>query len=305
MFWFYHDKKIKMDRDIRPEIRLIVTEKCNYECVYCCKEGGGYGEATLEQVIELGQLVNSLGLPHIHITGGEPTLRGDLEQIISSLKLIGIENIALTTNGSRLNDKYLDRLVQAGLDELHVHFQSFNREDYGRTTGQVIEPRNIADMTVKASKRIPTRFNVPVTSINYNGVNDTLNFAYGNGIGVALLELTGSKKLKIRKREIKDLLFNWAESNEYILEQESDMNEFGELYQINGTNTTVRILPSNPNCDLTLQNPEHECKIKDNRVWIGAANGRYLYTDCMYKHPTEISLRELRERLTVKYVSSQ
>lgn len=120
-------------------LRLSVTEKCNFRCSYCLPDGYKGCPKTsflnLSEIHRLAQAFKDLGVRKIRLTGGEPTLRGDLVEIISDLKVrVGIEEVALTTNGFIL-DRIAPRLRAAGLDAINISLDSLNPRSFQKICG--------------------------------------------------------------------------------------------------------------------------------------------------------------------------
>jgi GTP 3',8-cyclase len=102
------------DRNTRPlrDLRISVTDRCNFRCTYCMpKEIFGrnfvfFGREQLlsfEEITRVTRVFAREGVSKVRLTGGEPLLRRDLEQLVAMLADIdGIVDIALTTNGSAL-----------------------------------------------------------------------------------------------------------------------------------------------------------------------------------------------------------
>ena len=97
------------------DLRISVTDRCDFRCVYCMpKEIFGRDFEflrrsqllTFEEIARLARLFAGAGVRKLRLTGGEPLLRRDLERLVEMLAAIdGIEDIALTTNGSLLARK--------------------------------------------------------------------------------------------------------------------------------------------------------------------------------------------------------
>jgi len=114
-------------------LRISVTDRCNFRCVYCMpKEGLQWLPKaeilTYEEIAEVVRQLAPLGLRRLRITGGEPTIRPDLESLIRQLKAIPeIEDIALSTNGAKL-PQMARTLREAGLDRVNMSSDSLRPE---------------------------------------------------------------------------------------------------------------------------------------------------------------------------------
>lgn len=120
-------------------LRLSVTDVCNYRCNYCLPDGYKQeGKKSFLSVSEIQQVATAFaqaGVEKIRITGGEPSLRKDLPEIISTVKSIpGIKTVALTTNGHRM-EKYIQSWAEAGLDALNVSVDSLDPRMFNTITG--------------------------------------------------------------------------------------------------------------------------------------------------------------------------
>jgi len=121
-------------------VRLSVTESCNFRCTYCLPDGtdchSRSGELTLTEIRRLITAFAKLGTKKVRITGGEPSLRKDLTEIIATCKAVpGIEKVALTTNGYRLK-RDAQAWQEAGLDAVNVSVDSLDADTFHLVTGQ-------------------------------------------------------------------------------------------------------------------------------------------------------------------------
>lgn len=135
-------------------LRLSVTEACNFRCSYCLPDGMDmsrrHNELTLPEIRTLVTSFAALGTRKVRITGGEPSLRKDLCDIIATCKAIpGIEQVALTTNGYRLNKDIAD-WKKAGLDALNVSIDSLDAATFAQHTGH----DRLADILLGVEKAI-------------------------------------------------------------------------------------------------------------------------------------------------------
>ncbi|MCP2039786.1 cyclic pyranopterin phosphate synthase [Neisseria sp. HSC-16F19] len=121
-------------------LRLSVTDLCNYRCVYCLPDGyqgkSKPDELTLPEIETLVHTFGAHGTRKIRLTGGEPTLRRDLAEIIAICKNApGIEQVALTTNAFKLA-QLAPSYRAAGLDKLNISIDSFDPEVFYQITGK-------------------------------------------------------------------------------------------------------------------------------------------------------------------------
>ena len=114
-------------------LRISVTDRCNFRCVYCMPAEGlpWLPKAEILSYEEIAAIVGQLaplGLRRLRITGGEPTIRPDLEKLIAMLRAVPeIEDIALSTNGAKLPE-LAPRLRDAGLDRINMSADSLRAD---------------------------------------------------------------------------------------------------------------------------------------------------------------------------------
>ena len=124
------------DRLGRPlrDLRISVTDRCNFRCVYCMPKevfGKDYQFLerreilTFEEIARLARIFRGLGIEKIRLTGGEPLIRRNIEQLIAQLARIPGLDLTLTTNGSSLKHK-ASALKAAGLRRITVSLDSLD-----------------------------------------------------------------------------------------------------------------------------------------------------------------------------------
>jgi len=123
-----------------PYLRLSLTEACNFRCGYCLPDGykaqGRSHFLALDEIRRLLSAFAALGMHKLRLTGGEPSVRRDLEAIIAcAAQTPGIRRIALTTNGTRLPERVAGWRA-AGLTALNVSLDSLDPERFTRITGR-------------------------------------------------------------------------------------------------------------------------------------------------------------------------
>ncbi len=134
----------KLQRPIR-DLRISVIDRCNFRCTYCMPEEE-YSKhyrfiekknwLNFNEITRLVKLFVQCGVSKVRLTGGEPLLRPNIDQLISQLKDInGIEDLALTTNGSLLGAQ-AQALKAAGLNRLTVSLDTLDSRLFQRISGK-------------------------------------------------------------------------------------------------------------------------------------------------------------------------
>jgi cyclic pyranopterin phosphate synthase len=131
--------KDKYGRQI-TDLRISVTDRCNYRCVYCRtgNEGALFSELPMEDYLRVARIFVSLGVSKVRLTGGEPLLRRDLTTLVSELaRLRTVDgarlDLAITTNGHLLA-KLAGPLAAAGLKRVTVSMDAVDAERFARIT---------------------------------------------------------------------------------------------------------------------------------------------------------------------------
>ena len=120
-------------------LRISVTDKCNFRCMYCMpEEGVDYIDhkdiLRFEEVIRICRCAVKLGIRKIKITGGEPLIRRGVCELIREINGIkGIDSITLTTNGYRLQE-FLQELKEAGVTGINVSLDTLDEERFQKIT---------------------------------------------------------------------------------------------------------------------------------------------------------------------------
>jgi cyclic pyranopterin phosphate synthase len=121
------------------DLRVSVTDRCNFRCTYCMPldeyEWINKKEIlTFEEIARLARLFVDLGVEKIRLTGGEPLVRKDLNQLVAKLAAISqLKDLCLTTNGSLLAEQ-IESLSRAGLKRVNVSIDTLDNEKFKRMT---------------------------------------------------------------------------------------------------------------------------------------------------------------------------
>ncbi|CAG9466340.1 unnamed protein product [Pedinophyceae sp. YPF-701] len=120
-------------------LRISLTEKCNLRCTYCMPPEGvdltpKPQLMSTDEVVRVASLFAEGGVSKVRLTGGEPTLRKDLVDIVSrTAALPGIEDVGITTNGIVLG-RNLDQLVDAGMTSVNISLDTLQPDRFARLT---------------------------------------------------------------------------------------------------------------------------------------------------------------------------
>jgi GTP 3',8-cyclase len=126
-----------MNRPLR-DLRISVTDRCNFRCIYCMPKevfGANYPflgrdeTLTFEEITRLGRIFAAHGVEKFRLTGGEPLVRRNIEHLVAMLvEIDGIEDVAMTTNGSLLSPKKAKALKSAGLNRITISLDSLDND---------------------------------------------------------------------------------------------------------------------------------------------------------------------------------
>jgi len=121
------------------DLRISITDRCNYKCVYCRtgREGALYGDLPFTDYLRMARVLVEMGITKVRLTGGEPLLRNGVVEFVRELKKLrpqdGELDIALTTNGHLLADM-AQPLKDAGLTRVTVSMDAVDPDHFARIT---------------------------------------------------------------------------------------------------------------------------------------------------------------------------
>src|SRR5215207_2949510 len=183
-------------RPIR-DLRVSLTDRCNFRCFYCLPHGEPpiapkEQMLSFEEIEYVCEIFVSLGIEKLRLTGGEPMLRRDIETIIrklSRLKSLGLQDLALTTNGYYLPER-AQSLKDAGLDRVTISLDSLKRDIFKRMTGVDVLDKVLAGIAVaKKAGLEPIKINaVIVRGHNEDEVADFAAFARDYDVKMRFIE---------------------------------------------------------------------------------------------------------------------
>jgi cyclic pyranopterin phosphate synthase len=166
-------------------LRISLTDRCNFRCTYCSPADHEAPDALLTRA-ELARLVRlfaGLGVSRIRLTGGEPTLRKDVVEIVADAAATpGIEDVALTTNGHRL-DELVGPLLAAGLGSLNVSLDTLVPARLGGVSGRGARlDRILAGIDAAAGRFRSLKLNtVVMRGVNEDELPALVRYAWDRG----------------------------------------------------------------------------------------------------------------------------
>lgn len=177
------------------DLRISVTDRCNFRCVYCMPEEGmewlhKAKLLTFEEITRLAGVFVSLGIETFRLTGGEPTLRRELPTLVKMLREVAPESdLAMTTNGFLL-DELAEPLARAGLSRVNVSVDSLMRHRFAEITRRDSFDRVISGLKAAEEAGLgPIKLNcVVVRGTNDDEVVDFATFARSTGYEVRFIE---------------------------------------------------------------------------------------------------------------------
>ncbi len=176
MRYLYHVKENKMIIDTfgrkHTYLRISLTDNCNLRCFYCMpEEDYAFTPASRlmqpEEIEALAKIFVANGVDKIRLTGGEPLVRKDAKQIITSLATLPV-SLTMTTNATRLHE-FADTLEAAGLRSLNISLDTLQAEKFILLTRRD-QFRQVRD---NINLMIDRGFHVKVNAVIMKGINDT------------------------------------------------------------------------------------------------------------------------------------
>lgn len=207
-------------------LRISVTDKCNFKCIYCFTHKNWKWlphEEILrfEEIEKIVRVAAKLGVKRIRLTGGEPLLRKNIEFLVKKLSQIpGIEDLSLTTNGFFL-ESLGEKLKEAGLKRINISLDTLNREKFEKLTGVSAFEKVLKSIDIA----LELGFNpVKINTVVIKGFNDEEI--------LELAKLTLEKPVEVRFIEFMPIGKNtlWNEENIVTVKKMKEiLEQFSEL----------------------------------------------------------------------------
>lgn len=177
-------------------LRVSVTDRCNFRCVYCMPENGISNKEHRnilrnEEITEIVKSAVGLGISKIRITGGEPLVRKGIVQLVHEIAhLEGVEEVVMTTNGMLL-PKYIKELKSAGLKRVNISLDTLKEDKFKEITrnGDLKKVLKGIDMALELGMK-PVKINaVLIGGYNDDEIEALVNLTKDRPIDVRFIEL--------------------------------------------------------------------------------------------------------------------
>jgi GTP 3',8-cyclase len=200
-------------------VRLSVTDRCDFRCVYCMSEDMQFlpraRVLTLEEIARIGKIFTSLGVKTFRLTGGEPLLRRDLPWLVE--QLARHSEVVMTTNGARLHQS-AQALKQAGLSRINISLDTLNERQFHELT----RTGQLKDVLMGIDAAQDAGFAIKLNAVVMKGRNDDqilplVSFAQSRGLDISFIE---EMPLGIIDEHSRQLTFMPSDEIRQIIENE-------------------------------------------------------------------------------------
>ena len=229
------------DRNI-DYLRVSLTDRCDLRCTYCMPKCGvdniPHKEIlTLEETARIVRIMAGLGVKKLRITGGEPLIRRNVTGFVKLVSNItGIEDICMTTNGTRLSE-YASQLKAAGLHRINISLDTTHRDVFSKITGTDMLGKVLEGIDAAYDAGFPIKINcVPMKGVNDKNLDSVALLAKERPIDVRFIELMpigcGKEHTGIRSDTVlHQLEENFGKAEPY---ERTDMSSPAEYYRFSG-----------------------------------------------------------------------
>lgn len=200
----------KHGRDI-TDLRVSITDRCNYRCVYCRtgNEGALYSELPFAEYLRMVRIFVQLGIEKVRLTGGEPLLRGGIVSFVREIAQLRtldgkVPDIAVTTNGHLLAEM-VQPLKDAGLRRATISMDAVDPAKFAAITRVASGYDNVL-AGIRAAKRAglePVKVNcVLLRGFNDDQIVEFAKFSRDEGVVVRFIEFMPLEEDRVWSKEI-------------------------------------------------------------------------------------------------------
>lgn len=219
------------------KLRISITNHCNFSCLYCVSDYEHKNKiqhqpdhnehSENKQPLQLDEYLDiisclhqKLNLKSIKITGGEPLLFAEIEDLVSGIKQIGVPQVSLTTNGFLLKRK-AKSLKRAGLDAMNVSLDALHPDVFRKMSRNgMLQP-----VLEGIDEAIANGFNLKINTVIMKGVNENQT--------LPLLDFALQKKILLRYIELMKMGPLHENINQYFYSTQNILDSIRAKYSIN------------------------------------------------------------------------
>lgn len=177
-------------------LRLSVTDRCDLRCSYCMPERQVFlprkDVLSLEELHDLALGFIARGITKVRLTGGEPLVRRDMLELVQALGRQlgnGLEELTLTTNGTRLTE-FAGPLYEAGVRRINVSLDTLDRDRFARLARRDSLPQVLEGIAAAQAAGLKVKLNtVALKGINEDELPELIAWAHGQGHEITLIEV--------------------------------------------------------------------------------------------------------------------
>ncbi len=236
-------------------IRIVLTTECNYKCKYCFAEGEQDKQIRiipLEKLKPVLKTAKEFGINKVKLTGGEPLLYPEMEELLEYIREIEIPYVDLTTNISLLNKKNIERLNRYHVNALTLSLNTLEKEKYQYLSGfsnfELIK-ENLEKTIQKFKGKI--RVNCIIFDEKYNDKDyqSIIHLCQENNLGIRLIEpsIVDGLHITYTKEKFEEFIQKLKKKADRVIE--SDCNSVEYLFFGNWYLTIMHSLCDNKICE--------------------------------------------------------
>ncbi|MDH3890575.1 MAG: GTP 3',8-cyclase MoaA [candidate division Zixibacteria bacterium] len=181
-----HGRKVR-------KLRVSLLEDCNFRCHYCMPLDARFPHRSNrippDEIVRLCRILLDYGVEEIRLTGGEPTMRPEFNEIVTRLSELPLKMLALTTNASKL-ERLLPFLKTTNCKHINISLDSLKEERFNQITHSKHFTRVMRAIEATNDQGFHTKLNVlAMRDVNDDEILDFVDFSERTGIEVRFLEL--------------------------------------------------------------------------------------------------------------------